>query len=485
MTRDELKAKGYLLPNGKLDRSNPTIGPVNTDVVAHISSDKDIMDVSATYTCNGTTEVYDFNYPNTSWGYIDFTSQRVTVHFIDSSLVGDVEVTLNITAPNGQSTPVTLMLKDGVIDKFEPYVLVEDIEEVKRSGYDVPYAVTLHIRPTEEAYCTNYGPLGELYYDDLVQPHLLKVTLKDDSPLTLFFVDRAGNQGKLELPDNYFGPTIPYFDFKAPTIHVDVPDNANATNSAVSVTVTANEKCTLSCDNSSVTCGALTLQGTDSDGNEIWTGTVSASGNGTFRVYATDEAGNTTSEVFTVYNVDKTLPLIGFATSTVNLRQDSEASELTKLLDKGVTTWDNVGLQEGTLAYDISGVLLDTVGVYPVTYTVQDSAGNVGQSVRYVRVVDKNQPIITVDGILTEDNGTTSLKVGNHTLYVNGLKADNEPYSLKLVKGIWSSGQMKRATKCISVGEDGSFTVDTAGFYTVYIVTQSRQTYRTLLYVEN
>ena len=228
-----------------------------------------------------------------------------------------------------------------------------------------------------------------------------------------------------------------------------------------------------------------TFTAVDSEGNEIWTGTVSASGNGTFRVYATDEAGNTTSEVFTVYNVDKTLPLIGFDTSTVNLRQDSEASELTKLLDKGVTTWDNVGLQEGTLAYDISGVLLDTVGVYPVTYTVQDSAGNVGQSVRYVRVVDKNQPIITVDGILTEENGTTSLKVGNHTLYVNGLKADNEPYSLKLVKGIWSSGQMKRATKCISVGEDGSFTVDTVGFYTVYIVTQSRQTYRTLLYVEN
>ncbi len=469
---------------GKLDRSNPTIGPVNTDVVAHITSDKDIMDVSATYKAYGDTYDYDFN-RSPFWGYIEYTSQRVSVHFSESTYDEELLVTLNITAPNGQTTPVTLTLKDGVIDKYSPSVYIDDVEELKRDGYDVPYALTLSLLPSEEVYCTNYGPLGQLYYDDADDPHLLTVTLKDTDPQIFNFVDRAGNQGKLEITKDFFEYWFPYFDSVAPTIHVDVPENANATNSSVSVTVTANEQCTLSCDNDAVTCGTMSLQGTDSEGNEIWIGTISASANGTFRVYAADGAGNKTSEVFTVYNVDKTLPTILFDTSTVNVRQESELSELTKLLDKGVKTWDNVGLQEGTLAYDISGVLLDTVGVYPVTYTVQDSAGNVGQSVRYVRVVDKNQPIITVDGILTEENGTTSLKVGKHTLYVNGLKADNEPYSLKLVKGIWSSGQMKRATKCISVGEDGSFTVDTAGFYTVYIVTQSRQTYRTLLYVEN
>ncbi|MBR6366061.1 MAG: hypothetical protein IKS10_08220 [Lachnospiraceae bacterium] len=470
---------------GKLDRSNPTSVPVNTDIVAHVTSDKDIMNVTATYTYYDYTYDYDFNSSSPYWGYIEYTSQRVSVHFTESAYSEDIVVTLNITAPNGQATEVKLVLQSGIIDKDAPYLIVENVEELKRSGYDVPYAVTLHIRPTEEVYCTNYGPLGELYYDDADHPHLMKVTLKDLSPKRLFFVDKVGNQTIMELPYSNFGPWIPYFDSVAPTIHVDVPENANATNSSVSVTVTANEQCTLSCDNDAVTCGTMSLQGTDSEGNEIWIGTISASANGTFRVYAADGAGNKTSEVFTVYNVDKTLPTILFDTSTVNVRQESELSELTKLLDKGVKTWDNVGIQDGSLAYDVSGVILDTVGVYAVTYTVQDVAGNVGQSVRYVRVVDKNQPIITVDGILTEENGTISLKVGKHTLYVNGLKTDNEPYSLKLVKGIWSSGQMKRATKCISVGEDGSFTVDTAGFYTVYIVTQSRQTYRTLLYVEN
>ena len=36
----------------------------------------------------------------------------------------------------------------------------------------------------------------------------------------------------------------------------------------------------------------------------------------------------------------------------------------------------------------------------------------------------------------------------------------------------------------VEVGEDGSFTLENAGFYTLYLTTQSRQTYRTLLYVE-
>ncbi|MBR5657839.1 MAG: hypothetical protein IKX10_00395 [Lachnospiraceae bacterium] len=471
---------------GKLDRSNPTIGPVNTDVVAHITSDKDIMEVTATYTSywGGTVE-YDFNNPYQYWwGYIDYTSQRVSVHFYDSDS-HDFVVNLNVKAPNGQITPITLTLKGGVIDKYEPYIILDDVKELKRDGYSVPYALSLLIRPTEEAYCTNYGPLGKLYYDDADDPHLLTVTLTDYDPQIFYFVDKAGNQGKLEITKDFFEYMFPHFDSVAPTIQVDVPDNANATNSAVPVTVTANEKCSLSCYDGSVTCGTMTLQGTDSEGNEIWAGVVNASANGTFRVYATDEAGNTTSALFTVHNVDKTMPIIRFDPTTVKLRQDSEASALTKLLGDGVTTWDNVAIQADTLAYDASGVLLDTVGIYSVTYTVSDSAGNVGEAVRYVKIIDKNQPIISIDGILTEDNGTTSVNVGSHALSVSGLRTENEPYTLKLVKGIWSSGQMKRASSDIPVGEDGSFTVDTEGFYTVYIVTQSRQTYRTLLYVEN
>ena len=53
------------------------------------------------------------------------------------------------------------------------------------------------------------------------------------------------------------------------------------------------------------------------------------------------------------------------------------------------------------------------------------------------------------------------------------------------MKGIWSEGQLKRAGNGIAVAADGSFTLPTAGFYTIYIVSQSRQSYLTLLYAEN
>lgn len=472
---------------GKLDISNPTIGPVNTDVVAHITSDKEIKDVTAYYIdpYYGGMIIYDFTGTNPApeWGTIDFTSQRVSVHFSDSYEGTDTIVTLNITAPNGKTTPVTLTLKSGVIDKDPPQIVIDHIEEFKRDGYDVPYTIKMYLRPTEEAYCTNSGPIGELYYDDVEHPHLLEVMMTDNSPQTFIFVDKAGNRTIFTVPDT-FGPSLPDIDNVAPTLSVTVPDNTGVTSGSVSVTVTASENCTLTAGDNSVTCGTLS-KGVDRNGNEIWTGTVSASRNGTFRLTAADGAGNTATAFFTVNNIDKTLPTISFIPTTVSLRQDSTSAELKALLDAGVSTWDNVGVEPDTLAHDDSGVKLGTVGVYTVTYTVRDTSGNIGQAVRYVKVIDKNQPVIAVDGALTEQNGVKSIKTGTHKLSVSGLKTANEPYTLKLIKGIWSSGQTKRASSSIAVGTDGSFTITAPGVYTLYITTQSRQTYRTLIYVEN
>ena len=467
---------------GKLDQSNPTAGPVNTDVVAHITSDKEISSVVV----NG--NVLDPNqtkYEDTSHEVtISYTSQRITVRFTNED---EASYKLEVFAPNGKSTTTTISLRDGVIDKTPPFTddpsdLWDYIEreDLTRPGYDTAYAIRLALAdPYEDVYCMDSGSAGVAYNED--NPFV--VVLTDNEDHTYLFADKAGNLREITIP----APPTDYLDSVAPEIELSgLSENASATNGSVSFTIQVQDEnqITLTANDSSVTCGALT-QGTDSSGNTVWTGTVSASKNGTFRLTAADGAGNTASTVFTINNIDKTLPTISFDTSTVSLRQDSTADELKALLDTGVTTWDNVKVQGDTLAFDNSGVLLDTVGVYPVTYMVEDTAGNIGQAVRYVKVIDKNQPVITVDGVLTEQNGVTSIKVGAHTLSVSGLQTANEPYTLKLVKSIWSSGQMKRVSGGITVGADGSFTIDAAGFYTLYIVTQSRQTYRTLLYVEN
>jgi hypothetical protein len=120
-----------------------------------------------------------------------------------------------------------------------------------------------------------------------------------------------------------------------------------------------------------------------------------------------------------------------------------------------------------------------------VEYTVEDTAGNVKAATRYVKVIDKNIPVITIDGQLTEYNGTTSIKAGTHNLVVDGLRDAGEPYKIQLVRGIYSTGQMKRVFRGtgIAVDSSGDFTLEGSGYYTLYITTQSRQTYRTLLYV--
>ena len=61
----------------------------------------------------------------------------------------------------------------------------------------------------------------------------------------------------------------PVIDGEAPVISLELPEGANATNTAVSVTVTADESCTLKAGDSAVTCGAMTA--VTQEGKTLWT----------------------------------------------------------------------------------------------------------------------------------------------------------------------------------------------------------------------
>ena len=452
-----------------LDPNNPPMGPVNVNVVAHIASDKPIYSVTAN---DGEELIFNEDHiAETAWGAVEYNAERITVRFTTKETAG---VTLTVTAPNGKSTDQTVLLGAGVIDKDAP-VVIETVEPVMRAGFTVPYAETHTLGFDENVFCMNSGTVGVLY--NFNDP--FTVTLTDNNEASFRFVDKAGNVTVYTVvPKNVIDNT-------RPVVSSEVADDANATNGAVAVTVIADEWCTLTAKDRNVSCGAMT-ESTDENGDIVWIGTVSVSQNGTFRVTAADAAGNTADTTFTVNNIDKVLPNLSFTKSIVSVRQDSAESALTALLDAGVTAWDNVEIAEGTLSYDTSEVDLTLSGVYPVTYTVEDIVGNVGQAIRYVKVVDKYQLIIAIDGELTEPDGVINVDIGTHTLEVSGLRQENEPYTLKLIEGMWSEGQMKRVTEemSIPVDSDGKFTLTSYNAYTLYIVTQSRQTYRTLLNVD-
>ena len=132
--------------------------------------------------------------------------------------------------------------------------------------------------------------------------------------------------------------------------------------------------------------------------------------------------------------------------------------------------------------FDASAVKLDTAGMYTVVYTVTDEAGNVNQANRFVQVIGEDTTCICIDGALVMPDSTAVIKPGTHTLT---LKNGNEPYSIKARKGIRTSGQMKYLkSSSLSFDENGKFTVDNEGYYTVQVTTQSRKVIRIKLYVE-
>ena len=509
---------------GRLNPTAPTTTPTNVAVVANISSDKPLVGG------DGTVRITAPDYPAFEetvalpygqynyWGYgtnpvyYEGSEKLVTVTFADS--MGEVdsdgdgytdmfapvayEVTLTLEALNGQKAEVVLNLGAGIVDCYEPYAYGREFNYLYRqradgSLYDTAYACNVSLTFTEDVYLSGGEYAGrpeELH--TVGSPYTYTVYDNDEHALTM--TDKAGN-----VVTDYIAPPSPEpMDSEAPVLSIFNEDELTPVGStAVTVKVRIGEDSGID----SITVSnptAVTFDATYADDDDNWQYDaaedqyylilpLAVSKNGTYRLTVVDKAGNTATMIFSVSNLDRTLPTIRFETPTVMIRQGSTPAELAALLDAGVALWDNVddaAALAASLSYDMSGIDLSVPGTFAVEYTVSDSAGNIGSSVRMVRIISAKLPEVRVDGRLTELNGTLSLRPGVHTLTVTNLSG-NEPYTIKLVKGIWSEGQLKYVVEGIAVAEDGSFTLPGIGFYTLYILTQSRVSYRTLLYADN
>lgn len=444
------------------DLSNPTWGPVNTDVTAIVKSSKPIDGVKAEYSSDG-EDWTDWNPAVHENAGIDVSPERITVKFSESG----AGIRLTVTAPNGKSTTMVLFLEDNVIDKAPPEI-TQELAKQYLADFTEPYAIKVILTPDEPVYCLNAGKAGTLYDPD----NPIIITTNQNMTSTYLFADKAGNRTDVTV-------TTDNIDFTPPSLTMEPEDTSELeiTSGSAEVDITADEACRLECDGKIYTLTA----------NEPMTLTFDK--NGVYLVTASDLAGNNAYTVVAIGNIDKTAPIISFDQLTVSSRQGSSPLELEALLSEGVNVWDNLdGKDELLWDWDVSGVNLEEVGLYGVLYTVTDTAGNEGIATRYVRVFDKNLPGITIDNTLTEQNGTLTISAGEHVLKVQGLREiapdDMEPYELKICKGLLTEGQAKYFPSAVSVDSGGKFTIEAKGFYTVYIITQSRQSYRTLLYVE-
>lgn len=469
-----------------VDYTRPTEKEVNTNVTAVIDADKPMYDVSlfipeawgeaaTEYKMLEAGRPVAANNPHIYGGpdfeLIEFvaTPSRITVTVKDRMSFDSSGIYFIATAANKKQTRIDLN-GNVSIDKDapgldEPVTYTNSYYE-KEPGvpYSKPYAVTATIVPDEYVISTNYGEIesgkwGTDYkYYSLGEP--LVITFRENGSYKVNLTDRAGNTTVVPVE-------ITGIDRKTPVLTVaDRQDSGQQT----TINVAADEDCTL-------TYGATSLSLTAGINQ-----TITFTDNGTYILTATDLAGNKTERAVVVGNIDKIMPRISFIPSTVYILQGSEDTALDALLNAGYTVWDDKSTQaEITVGIDKTSVTLDTAGIYTVTYTVTDKAGNALLANRFVQVVGEDTVCVKIDGNLILPGETAVIEPGAHTLSLTNC---DEPFSVKAKMGINGEGQMKySAASSITFAEDGSFTVTGKSYYTLLVTTQSRKTVRILLCV--
>lgn len=455
----------------KYDETRRPAGPTKNSVSTHLDSDVPLSNVTVTPK-GGYESVMQ---PGTrAWHVgadvtVTVTDRRITVTYTADA---DDELVIEAMAGNGRTATYTLGSFVGVIDKDAPY-LAEDRTPLFRTGSNLPYGYTITLTPDEPVYCQNYGENGTVYR--AASP--LTYTVTANETRDLLFTDLAGNLTTVTV-------AVDDLDYMPPTLTVTYPGGDDAilelpTSGSISVSVKADEDCT------------LTVLGRDYPLKKDVARDVTFTENGTFTMVAVDAAGNRTSYTLTVSSIDHTLPTISFDTNTVFVQADTSAEALRALLDAGYAVWDNVTVPGyPKVTYDMAKVDLTAGGLYEVPYTVTDAAGNTLDALRFVRVIGSDTLCLTVDGTPVLPGGTKVLAAGGHVLTVENLPEIEpgicEPYYIRVRRGIYATGQMKyRGDGSATVASDGSFTLTEAGYYTLILTTQSRQTIRVLLYVEN
>ena len=97
-----------------------------------------------------------------------------------------------------------------------------------------------------------------------------------------------------------------------------------------------------------------------------------------------------------------------------------------------------------------------------------------------MKVISSAKLKITANGESLLPCDTTILKEYRADLVLEKSRRTGESFKVYYKKGIQKAGAMKKA----DVVKDGKLTDLEAGFYTLYIVTQNKETYLTYIYID-
>lgn len=213
-------------------------------------------------------------------------------------------------------------------------------------------------------------------------------------------VDAAGNESTSPLWKLVVDNTAPVVELTAPTgtlFNTDVEVRGSATDSNLRhywVKVTRD----------GTTVYNETVLSTGITDELLYTATAEGEYVVTFAARDTTgggaSTGNRSDDVVKTFTIDKTAPTISVIGGDLTLELGESYVEL------GATSIDSV---DGVgVVTDITGLVDDTtVGVYTVTYTITDAAGNTATAQRIVTIVDTTNPTVVLGTSTTSGNVIT------------------------------------------------------------------------------
>ena len=235
----------------------------------------------------------------------------------------------------------------------------------------------------------------------------------------------------------------------------------------------------------------ITVDNTDakiSANAEEWTAvTILESLSGLYpTIRAEDAYGNTAIvQLKSVPLGDGTAPTVIVRKQLISIPLDSNTAETEQILKGNIIASDDM-TPSGQLVYSFTYTRPTSGGTVNVTYSVADSFGNTSSENGYIRFYGNNELVVKVNGEAVERDSTAIVKKGSIDLFVDSI---GEPYKIMWKTGIKTVAQVKINASTLTAYTDTakSYTPDftDVGYYTVVVTTQSQNTYRIILYVEN
>lgn len=181
---------------------------------------------------------------------------------------------------------------------------------------------------------------------------------------------------------------------------------------------------------------------------------------------------------------DNVAPVIELEGSTLLVTEEASVDEMLAVIHSGIAVTDNVDQNPG---YTVTGYPdVVEVGLYELTYTATDAAGNVSTISRVLYIMAEGTPLLKVNGEVGVPYGKIFLKNGGESTDIvlellNMEEMTEQPMVIKYRRGELTTGQMKYSATTV---EDMRFTVTDTGHYTIYVRSQDRVEFVIYIYVE-